>query len=189
MRLSARWRAWASHHRVHVGILFALLYVAFSRPDPERLLWGALLVATGEAIRVWACGYLVRNEILTRDGPYALVRHPLYLGSFLIGVGLALLTQHALVWLGGFLVMYAAFYLPAMYIEELRLQSLFGAEYQEYMDEVPRWFPRLWRRRPGWPEEARAEEPFSWARARKNREMRTVAVMAALLVVQALKLL
>lgn len=188
MRLTARWRAWASHHRVHVGILFSLVYVALSRPDPDRLIWGAILVAIGEAIRVWACGYLVRNEVLTRDGPYALVRHPLYFGSFLIGTGLALLTEHALLWLGGFLAMYLAFYLPAMYIEELRLQSLFGAEYQEYTEEVPRWFPRL-PDRTRWPEEQRDEEPFSWLRARRNREMRTVAVMTVLLLVQALKLL
>lgn len=188
MRLSARWRALAAHHRVHVGILFALLYVAVSRPAPERLLLGALVVAAGEAIRLWACGYLVRNEILTRDGPYALVRHPLYLGSLLIGIGLASLAQYAIVWLGAFAVLYLFFYLPAMYVEELRLQSLFGAEYQEYMEEVPRLFPRP-TRRPSWPEERRTAETFSWERAVRNREMRTVVVMAALIVVQALKLL
>lgn len=188
MRLNARWRAWASHHRVHVGILFALLYVAISRPAPDRLLLGALLVGAGEALRVWACGYLVRNEVVTRDGPYALMRHPLYLGSLLIGVGLAVLVQYPLVWLAAFLLLYLSFYLPAMYVEELRLQSLFGAEYQEYMDEVPRLWPRL-ARRPSWPEESRSRDPFSWERAGGNREMRTVVVMAALLLVQALKLL
>lgn len=188
MPVRARWRAWASHHRVHVGILFALLYVAVSRPDPQRLLLGAAIVATGEAIRVWACGYLVRNEVLTRDGPYALVRHPLYVGSLLIGVGLAVLAQYALVWLAAFLALYLGFYLPAMYVEELRLQSLFGAEYQEYMEEVPRLVPRLGRRA-GWPEERRTAESFSWERAMRNREMRTVVVMAALILVQALKLL
>lgn len=188
MRPNARWRAWASHHRVHVGILFALVYVALSRPSPDRLLIGAMLVATGEAIRVWACGYLVRNEVITRDGPYALVRHPLYLGSLLIGVGLAVLAQYATFWLATFAILYLGFYLPAMYIEELRLQSLFGAEYQEYMEEVPRLVPGLGRR-PSWPAEERQPQTFSWELARRNREMRTVAVMALLLVVQALKLL
>lgn len=188
MPLRARWRAWASHHRVHVGILFALLYVAVSRPAPERLLLGAVLVACGEAVRVWACGYLVRNEVLTRDGPYALVRHPLYLGSLLIGLGFATLAQYAVIWLAAFLALYLAFYLPAMYVEELRLQSLFGAEYQEYMEDVPRLLVRPGRR-DGWPRERRSVEPFSWNRATRNREMRTVAVMAALIVVQVLKLL
>jgi len=88
MRLTARWRAWAAHHRVHVGIVFALAYVAFSRPSAQTFWYGALLVVVGESIRVWACGHLVRNEELTRDGPYSIVRHPLYLGSLLIGLGL-----------------------------------------------------------------------------------------------------
>ena len=68
MRLAARWRAWAAHHRVHVGIIFALAYVAFSRPDMTTFWYGAAIVALGEGIRVWACGHLVRNEELTRDG-------------------------------------------------------------------------------------------------------------------------
>lgn len=190
MRPTARWRAWAAHHRVHVGILFAILYVAISRPAPERLLIGAVVVAIGESIRVWACGYLIRNEVITRDGPYALIRHPLYLGSLLIGMGLAVLAEYALIWLGVFALLYLGFYLPAMYIEELRLQSLFGAEYQEYMEEVPRLIPRLGAGRgPAWPDEDRERQSFSPELARENREMRTVVVMAALIVVQALKLL
>lgn len=189
MRWTARWRAWAAHHRVHVGIFFALFYVAFSRPDAVRLLPGALLVAVGEGIRVWACGYLVRNEELTRDGPYRLVRHPLYLGTLLIGTGLGVLAQYGWLWVTFFAVLYLGFYLPAMYIEELRLQSLFGAEYQEYMEEVPRLLPRPGRP-PEWPDdEHRAPRQFSWDQAQKrNREMRTVVVMAALIVLQTVKL-
>ena len=188
MRLSARWRAFASHHRVHVGIFFALGYVAFSRPSPDRFWIGAALVALGEGIRVWACGHLVRNEVLTRDGPYRHVRHPLYLGSLLIGVGLAVLAANWWLWLAAFVLLYVAFYLPAMYVEELRLQSLFGAEYLEYMDAVPRLVPRPARREP-WSGETEAGSSFSWEISRRNREMRTVVVMIALLVVQALKLI
>lgn len=188
MRFSPQWRAWAAHHRVHVGIFFALAYVAFSRTSPDRLLIGALVVAAGETIRVWACGHLVRNEVLTRDGPYRYVRHPLYLGSLLIGVGLAVLSQAWFAWLAAFLLLYIAFYLPAMYVEELRLQSLFGAEYMEYMESVPRLVP-VPRRSEPWEGEEQPRKPFSWEHSRRNREMRTVVVMAALLVVQALKLL
>ena len=186
MRLAARWRAWAAHHRVHVGIIFALAYVAFSRPDMATFWWGALVVAAGEGIRVWACGHLVRNEELTRDGPYRLVRHPLYLGSLLIGLGLVALAEHQLIWLAAFGALYIGFYLPAMYVEELRLQSLFGAEYLEYMDEVPRLIP-LPRRADPWRDSGPRETGFSREKSRRNREMRTVLVMAVLLVVQYLK--
>jgi protein-S-isoprenylcysteine O-methyltransferase Ste14 len=186
MRLDSRWRAWAAHHRVHVGIAFALAYVAFSRPDATTFAYGALVVALGEGIRVWACGHLVRNEELTRNGPYSVVRHPLYLGSLLIGLGLVLLAQHQWLWLAAFAALYVGFYLPAMYVEELRLQSLFGAEYLEYMEEVPRLIPRP-RRADPWSDTETTDQGFSMAKSRRNRELRTVVVMALLLLVQYLK--
>lgn len=181
--MNARWRAWAVRHRVHIGILIALVYVAFSRPSPPRFWIGVALVVGGEGIRVWACGFLIRNKVLTRGGPYSLVRHPLYAGSLLIGIGLAVLAEHWLVWLGAFALLYASMYLPAMYVEELRLQSLFGAEYKEYMEEIPRLLPR-WPRRSEWPDEARPAVRFSPDLAHANREIRTVAVMAGLLILQ-----
>lgn len=184
--MNARWRAWAVRHRVHIGILIGLVYVAFSRPSPSRFWIGVVIVALGEGIRVWACGFLIRNKVLTRGGPYSLVRHPLYAGSLLIGVGLAILAEHPLIWLGAFGLLYVTMYLPAMYVEELRLQSLFGAEYKEYMEEIPRLLPR-WRLRPEWPDETRPAARFSSELATANREIRTVAVMAALLLLQWLK--
>lgn len=184
--LSRRWRRWAAHNRVRVTMLFALLYVAFSFPDAFRLLPGALLVAVGQSTRLWAAGHLRRNVDLARSGPYRWVRHPLYLGSLLMGVGLAIVAVHAVAWLTAFLVLYVAFFWPAMHVEELRLQSLFGAEYQEFMVEVPRLLPRLpWPRR-GPPTSTPGS--FSWQRAVANREFRSAAAMAALLVLQAVKL-
>ena len=44
----------------------------------------------GEALRTWSSGTLVKNEVLTTEGPYALCRNPLYVGNFLIGFGGAL---------------------------------------------------------------------------------------------------
>lgn len=168
-------------------MLFALAYVAVSVPHSRRLLWGAALVALGEALRFWAAGHLQRNQVVARGGPYAWVRHPLYLGSFIIGVGLALAAEAAGLWLAAFLVLYAAFYLPAMHVEELRLQSLFGAEYQEYMGETRRLLPRL-RRVPRWPEEP-VDSRFCLRRAMDNREGRSALAMAGLVLLQAAKLL
>lgn len=182
-----RWRRWAAHHRVHAGMMFTLLYVAISIPETRGLLLGAILVVLGEGIRVWASAYLEREVRLARSGPYALIRHPLYLGSLFIGIGLAIAVEHPLLWLGGFLLLYVAFYWPAIHVEELRLQSNFGAEYQEYRAEVPGLIPRL-TSPPTWPDDA-PHRPFSWVRVRDNRELRTVAAMAGLLGVQAVKLL
>ena len=90
-------------------------------------------------------------------------------------------------WLLAFLVLYVAFYGPAMHVEELRLQSLFGSEYQEYMLYVGRLWPRL-RGSSSW-SQAHPGDKFTWKRAMENRELRSAAAMAALLVIQAIKLL
>lgn len=184
--LTRRWRRWAAHNRVRVTILFAVAYVAFGQPSPQRLIAGAAIVAVGQALRLWASGHLQRNVTLARSGPYALIRHPLYLGSLLMGIGLALAVTGSHWWLLAFVALYVSFYWPAMHVEELRLQSLFGPEYQEYMIEVPRLLPGLRRvqRRPG----AEPASRFSWRQMLSNQELRSAAAMAALLAIQAIKL-
>lgn len=63
--------------------------VGFS--DPWVAIGTAALLA-GLLVRSWAAGMLVKKKRLASDGPYALVRHPLYLGSILLMLGFALLT-------------------------------------------------------------------------------------------------
>ena len=186
IREAARaWRRWAAHHRVRATMLFALVYIAISSPSRSTFLLGAALVATGQALRFWAAGHLERNVALARGGPYALVRHPLYLGSLLMGLGLALGVKGAAAWLLAFVALYLGFYLPAMHVEELRLQSLFGAEYSEYIVEVPRFVPRLL---PVPRPEGAAARSFSLQRAVANLELRSAQAMAGLLLLQAIKL-
>ena len=44
----------------------------------------------GECLRLWAAGHLEKSKEVTRSGPYRHTRHPLYLGSSIIGIGIAL---------------------------------------------------------------------------------------------------
>ena len=168
-------------------MLFAVAYVAFGQPVASRLLVGAVLVAVGQSLRLWASGCLDRNVSLACSGPYAFVRHPLYLGSLIMGIGLAVAVQAPHWWLLAFLTFYVTFYGPAMHVEELRLQSLFGAEYREYMMDVGRLWPRF-SSGTHWAEE-RPGSAFTWKRALDNRELRSAAAMATLLAIQAIKLL
>jgi len=180
------WRRWAAHNRVRVTILLGLLYVTFSVPLTDRLLAGAVFIVFGQAIRFWAAGYLEKNVRLARGGPYRLVRHPLYVGSFFMGLGLAVSVEHIAWWMLAYLLLFVGFFIPAIHVEELRLQSIFGPEYQDLMVEVPGVVPRFSRRPP---RSAPVEtHPFSWLRVVGNREIRSAGAMLALIALQSAKI-
>src|SRR3989338_4208046 len=81
-------------------------------PTETSLRFGVLFVLLGEALRLWANGYVGHVKVnwtqkrpneprvgqLVTGGPYAYVRHPLYLGTFLIGTGFCITVGN--VWVG-----------------------------------------------------------------------------------------
>lgn len=83
----------------------------------------------------------VRLPGLVKDGAFARVRHPLYLGSLLFYLGLVLMTFSlvSLAALGGIFVFYNFI---ASYEEKLLAQE-YGLEYREYRKQVPKWLPRF----------------------------------------------
>jgi protein-S-isoprenylcysteine O-methyltransferase Ste14 len=104
---------------------------------------GVALVLVGVGLRSWAAGILRKNRSLTTTGPYRLCRHPLYLGSFLMMAGFALLIADirlALVVVAAVLVIYSA----TIQDEEQRLSGNFGAVWDTYAAHAPRLFPRRW---------------------------------------------
>ena len=69
-------------------------------------------------------------------------RNPLYLGSFLIGLGFTIAAgQPFLVFV--FIVMILGIYLPVMRVEAETLAELFGRKYTRYASEVPLFWPRF----------------------------------------------
>lgn len=184
--LQRRWRRWAAHNRVRVTIIVGLVYVAFSQPYRSGLAVGAALIVVGQALRFWGAGYLEKNQRLARGGPYRFVRHPLYVGSFLMGLGLAVSVAYPVGWTLLYLVLFLGFFVPAIHVEELRLQSIFGAEYQDFMVDVPALVPRL--SSPSSPPAAPSSSSFSWRRVLGNREGRSVVAMVALVAMQAAKI-
>jgi protein-S-isoprenylcysteine O-methyltransferase Ste14 len=127
-------------------LAFATLLVWSARPGGAALWLGFALVAGGEALRLWATGYLHKTESLTVAGPYGYLRHPLYLGTLAIASGFALMANSSTAWLlyAGFLLGYFVYYLPYKNrIEGARLEAHFGDEYRRYAVAVPRLLPRL----------------------------------------------
>lgn len=156
--------------RVPLGFAFGLVVLWLARPTPRTLAVGAVVAVTGELVRIWAAGHLEKGREVTSSGPYALTRHPLYLGSTLIGVGLVIAAADvwvAIVVLGYLVVTYTA----AIRTEEAHLTEKFGAAYPQY--------------RAG---QMSVKRPFSLERALKtNCEYRAVIGVLVVLAVLAWK--
>src|SRR5437764_11942650 len=73
--------------RVPLGFLFAIIFIVFARPTVLSLLIGGGFALVGLAIRAWASGHIRKAKLLAVSGPYAYTRNPLYVGSFILGVG------------------------------------------------------------------------------------------------------
>lgn len=116
--------------RVPAGFAVGLVGLSLARPTGRTLWLGAFIAGLGEALRLWAAGHLERRE-LTASGPYRWVRHPLYLGSALMGIGFAVAANHLLV--AALVGLYLAVGLSAaMHLEDAWLAERFGAAYTAY---------------------------------------------------------
>lgn len=131
----------------HLPLLIAL----FSRREESvslALSWsiGLVLIAAGMALRVWAQSYIHHRLkmplALTTSGPYQLVRNPLYIGNILICTSAMFFAR--LPWAAPFIfAWFFAVYSIVVRYEEGWLVELYGAPAERYLQEVPRWLPRL----------------------------------------------
>lgn len=177
-----QWQRLARRLRVPLGFATAAVFLIFAKPQPRWLLLSLVLVAPGLWLRAFAAGYVKKNAELTRTGPYAYTRNPLYLGSMLIAFGFAVAAGR--LWLGLLLVgLFLAIYWPTILSEEAYLRGAF-AGFDEYAAKVPRLLPRLTAARFGAGEAVGAGQ-FSPERYRHHREYNALmgagALYAALL--------
>ena len=117
------------------------LYLIFAQPTAKLLLLGLAFVVPGVLIRGWAASAIRKNRVLTTHGPYAFTRNPLYLGSFLIGIGFGIASAQLWI-LALFLVFFLLVYGLTMRREERRLAERFGEDFDRYFNAVPRFLPR-----------------------------------------------
>ena len=136
-----QWQRVARRVRVPLGFVVAAVFLLSAQPTGLTLLLSLPLVLAGLGLRAYAAGYVRKNAELTRTGPYAYTRNPLYLGSMLIAFGFAF--GAARVWLFLLLaVLFALIYAPTIRSEESFLQAAFP-EFEDYARQVPRLFPRF----------------------------------------------
>ena len=155
--------------RVTAGFFVAVAAFWLARPTWGSLAAGALVAAAGALLRIWAAGHLRKGEEVTRSGPYRRLRHPLYYGSFLIGLGFAIAAADALA--AGVVIVYLVVtLLAASRLEEATLREAFGAEFDDAGGTA-----------------RQAARRFSVRRMAANGEPRALAGFAAALGLLALK--
>lgn len=133
--MTARWQ------RLRLPWILAPLFFVLSDPTSLLLLAGSLVSASGLALRGAAAGRIRKDEDLAITGPYAHLRHPLYVGSFFLGLG---------VMIGGGRLLFVVLYVPSflwlyrrtIQAEERLLERLFGEAYRVYRARVPAVLPR-----------------------------------------------
>ena len=114
----------------------------FATPRGALLVFGATLALVGLAIRAWAAATIHKSRILAVTGPYAHTRNPLYLGSFVLGLGVVVAAGQASI-IALYLILFAVFYRQTMAAEAAHLEGIFGDAYRDYAEAVPLFFPRL----------------------------------------------
>ena len=182
-------RAWLPVPLIVGGVL-VLLLAGNPLPwgAPERIaadVSGLLCLATAEGLRIWGVGHCGRKtrsasihaSRLVTSGPYAHVRHPLYVSNLLITLGIACLTG---AW---WTLLACALYWVVVYrriiaAEEAFLHATFGAAFESYRRKVPRLLPRL--------TPARLPPSSTFRRAELRKEYQTViAITVSILCVEA----
>jgi protein-S-isoprenylcysteine O-methyltransferase Ste14 len=172
------WHHWLVRRRIVASLIGFTVLVSFNAfvqrniplnpfalHDP-RVLVSMTLIVAGLMVRTWSAGTLNKSRELTTTGPYALVRNPLYLGSFSMMIGFCVLCRDipTLIFVVGPM---AFLYWLQVRFEEERLYRMFSWQWERYAGQTPRFIPRTMRKEAlgGW-------SLFEWLR---NREYNAIA--------------
>lgn len=139
-----------------LSIAAPIIEWAYFHPEQHKPLWvlaGILVILLGLGIRIWAIRALgkfftatvqiKKDQYLVQNGPYILVRHPSYLGAYLIAWGNAIILQ---AWIGlaiAAVLMFIA-YTIRIRAEESALVNHFGSAYLDYKKQTKALIPLIW---------------------------------------------
>ncbi len=168
---------WREKYRVRISFVFAILFIW--RAQPRSLVFlavGFVIALLGVFIRQWSAGCVKKMDEIAQTGPYALIRHPLYFGSFLAAFGMIFsattfsvavakpFLDRALFFWSFLWILADSIYLPKIRSEEENLREKFGAAYDDYAARVPQVFPRAFQ----W--KGLDFSTFTWELWKKNKE-------------------
>jgi protein-S-isoprenylcysteine O-methyltransferase Ste14 len=157
----------AARWRVPIGFACAAIVFWLATPTGWSLAVGMIVASAGEGLRVWAAGHLHKSREVTASGPYRWVAHPLYIGSAIMGAGVAIAANRLAIAI--VLAVYLVVTITiAVKAEEAFLRARFGGDYDRYRRQRASVVSGA----------SGASRRFSWQQARANREYRAVIGMA-----------
>ncbi len=132
-----------------------------------------LVSLTGLYVRAYTVGHTPANtsgrntsgqlaDTLNTTGIYSIVRHPLYLGNFLMWLGICLLTGN-LWFVITFCLIYWIYYERIMFAEEQFLRRKFGTIYTQWAEKTPAFMPNF-------KSFVKPSLPFSWKKVLKKEK-------------------
>lgn len=151
-----RWRSYLPLALIGVFLLALREYEYPGHSERLDALWEALCLSVsffGLAIRIFTVGHTPKRtsgrntkeqvaNTLNTTGIYSVVRHPLYLGNFFMGLGIALFEH--LWWLTLiYMLVFWLYYERIMFAEEAFLRNKFGNEYIKWAEITPAFIPRF----------------------------------------------
>jgi protein-S-isoprenylcysteine O-methyltransferase Ste14 len=184
--ISAQIGGFLFRHRGWLPVPFLVVpLLAHDQHTPAQWVAGVIIMLAGEAVRVAgiaAAGHTTRRrsrnvQELVTYGIFSWTRNPLYVGNFLLWVGIVVVS--GVFWfLPVAVLLFAAEYSLIVRYEEGVLESIFGREYLTYKQCTPQWVPR--------PPKKRAKGPMDWSGAFRS-EASTFLAYVVLLIAFAVK--
>jgi protein-S-isoprenylcysteine O-methyltransferase Ste14 len=125
-----------------LAIVLVIVYSVTAAPVPLLAAIGLVVGLLGAFVRLYASGFIVKNQELATDGAYRFVRHPLYTGNILLVIGFALAGSR---WWGiPLALIFFWFYYPtAIEYEDRKLHRIFGAAWEQWSARTPALLPRF----------------------------------------------
>ncbi len=125
-----------------LAVVLILLFALTSVPSQPIVFIGLALAFVGMLIRLHASGFVMKNKELAQNGPYALMRHPLYTGNILLITGFAL--ANGAIWPLVLALFFFWFYYPtAIEYEDRKLHNIFGDEWRVWSARTPALIPNM----------------------------------------------
>jgi len=139
-------------YRGYTPLPFFIAGVIVANPREDLMIFGAILMAFGELLRIVSVSYLgfssrareIVAEKLVTNGPFAYIRNPMYTGNMFLYMGASIFAGGWLPFMLYLVILFFSIqYSLSVKYEESGLKEIYGEKYLHYIEAVPRFYPRL----------------------------------------------